>query len=187
MRAVTIIESFDSSEEKSVLEKHSWMLNGYNEWCDDMKRNPFLMKDASYKASRYRNHLLYSKDKSFPFSGFYASQTHKDEKAFRVVWKIVYSNVPNQHTDNLDILEESVSEQVKTLIQSNLSEGTNTIIVFVAHSCIDYHDSSTGMPLEVVDSVLTAFENNYKKYHKGKMPDSRSLLGRLAELVEKIF
>lgn len=187
MREVIIAESPFVQNEQTVLEKHPYMLDGYEEWKDDVRNNPYNMLNSEYKHSRYNNHLLYQDSEYFPFVGFMSSHTHKEEKVCRIVWDIVFSEEIGHKKNKLDVLPLETQEVFLQQIKQSKENGNSPVMVYVIHSCIDYHDNHDGMSLNELDSYLTTFENNYKTHHKGRLLDSVSLLSRLSKLVEKIF
>lgn len=187
MREVRFLESSQVREELGMLHSHSYMLDGYEEWKVDVTKHPFSMTESDYKSSRYRTHLLSDKVPNFPFSGLYSSHTHKEEKVCRVVWAILYSEVSGHKIDNLYLLNESDQQLVLSQIEEVHKNQNEAVFVYVVRSCVDYHDNPNGISLNDLDSYLTDFEKNYKKHHKGRLPDSVSFLSRLSKLVEKIF
>ena len=187
MREVRFLESSQVREELGMLQSHSYMLDGYEEWKVDVTKHPFSMTESDYKSSRYHTHLLYENVPNFPFSFLYSSHTHKDEKVCRIVWTLLYSDVSGHKVDNLSLLNESTKKLVLSQIEEIHNTHNEAVFVYVVRSCVDYHDNPNGISLNDLDSYLTDFEKNYKKSHKGRLPDSVSFLSRLSKLVEKIF
>ena len=187
MREIHIIESPQVTEEVKFLQSHPYMLAGYEEWKEDVTNHPFSMTESDYKHSRYLNHLLYDDVPNFPFAGLYSSHTHKEEKVCRIVWTILYSDVSGHKVDNLYMLNESDQQRVLSQIEEIHKKKNEVVFIYVARSCVDYHSNPNGISLNELDSYLKDFERNYKKHHKGRLPDSVSFLSRLSNLVEKIF
>ena len=187
MRQIIIYESPDCIKEHELLIKHPYMLDGYEEWKEDVRKAPFSMVDSDYKTSRYRTHLLYEKERNFPFAGYLSSKTHKDEKVCRIVWDIVYSNEHGERIDKLSILGTELQQLLTQKIQSVSKHGDVVVLIYVIRTCVNYHDIAEGSSLQDLDKYLTAFENNYKKHHKGKLPDSKGFLRRIISICQRIF
>lgn len=187
MRQVIFYESPEVINEQSMLSRHTYMLDGYEEWKSDMRKYSVSMKNSDCKYSRYKTHLLYEQVKGFPFVGFFSSNTHKTEKVCRIIWDFVYSDVPEMQTNKIELFEENLQNQFYRQIQNVEKEGNVPIIVYVKHACIDYHDNPNGLPIPELDKYLTAFEENYKKHHKGRLPDSLNFLDRVLMICQRIL
>ena len=187
MRQVLLYESSDAIKEQELLKKHQYMLDGYEEWKEEVQKVPFSMRESDFKQSRYRTHLLYEKERNFPFTGYLSSKTHKDEKACRIVWDVVYSNERGEKIDKLSSLGSELQQLFTDKIEELSKQGDTIVLIYVVRSCINYHDNTEGTSLQELDKYLTAFEDNYKKHHKGRLPDSLNFLDRVLMICQRIL
>ncbi len=100
---------------------------------------------------------------------------------------IVYSNEHGEMIDKLSMFGTELQQLLTQKIQNVSKQGDSVVLIYVIRACINYHGNPNGMSLPELDRYLTAFETNYKKHHKGKLPDSVSLIRRIILTCQRIL